>query len=96
MRPPGVRAAALPAWEALRTALFSTDEPVPCRNDPDAWFSDDPDVREYAAAHCWSCPVLAECGRFATANQETAGVWAGMDRTRSAGRPARPKETRTA
>lgn len=86
----GIRRSALPAWHTLTAALAGAA--VPCTGDPEAWWADDPGDRATAARACRRCPVLAECGAFATANHEGAGVWAGLDRAPTAGRPAQPKE----
>ncbi len=86
----GIRPSALPAWRRLQEALDGAA--VPCTGDPDAWWSEDPDVRAYAARACIDCVAIERCGRFAEANRETAGVWAGVDRTPTAGRPAQRKE----
>ena len=74
-----IRSAAVPAWAALQAALRAAG-PVPCTADPDAWTSDDAEVRAYAARACRGCPVLEACRAFAAANQEAHGVWAGVDR----------------
>lgn len=86
----GIRAVAREAWQGLQAALLDTPEPVPCRADPDAWTSEDPDERAYAARACVDCPLIVQCARFARLNAEQFGVWAGIDRTRitNPGRPA--------
>ena len=50
-------------------------------SDRDMWISDDAKDREQAAAWCVGCPVLAQCGAAAEAENERHGVWAGVDRT---------------
>jgi WhiB family redox-sensing transcriptional regulator len=37
---------------------------------------------EQARTICAHCPVLAECGDYATREQPTAGMWAGHNYTR--------------
>lgn len=84
----GIRPSALPSWRRLHDALADADRPAPCSANPDAWWSDDDELAELAVNLCGCCPVLAECGQFATANRETAGIWAGRSRTPQRGRPA--------
>lgn len=91
----GIRPAALPAFRRLLEALAATG-PTSCSADPDSWTTDhgaddrasDTTSLEYIARLCRRCPVHAECAEFATANNETAGIWAGIDRTPRVGRPA--------
>lgn len=93
----GIRPAALPALRALLAAIGESG-PTPCMANPDAWTGDvEPDMTEAAVELCvgW-CPVLTQCGNFATANRETAGIWAGKDRTPRSGRPAAEQKARTA
>lgn len=52
----------------------------------DLWLSDRSAQRAAAARLCTGCPVLAECGAAAEANNEQFGVWAGVDRTRTRSR----------
>lgn len=97
MKPPGVRTAAVPAWEALRQAMSTLEAAVPCTTDPDAWTDAADDVLEYAARECWRrCPVITECSRFAIDNREVTGVWGGTNRTPKIGRPGRPRTKETA
>lgn len=50
-------------------------------------FFDDPSIKlgeqlkqiARAKAICHGCPVEQECGEYAIANQEPAGIWGGMD-----------------
>lgn len=81
---------ALPAWDALTRALI--DYAPPCTASPERWFSTIEDDVRCAAAHCRRCQVLAACGTYASAAQESAGVWAGIDRERP---QAKPTETET-
>lgn len=95
MTPPvaiiGVRPAARGAWQRLHELLARVG-PVPCTTDPDLWHSEDPGERELAVMACMECLALQRCGEFADANKESAGVWAGLDRTVPAGRPAQSVE----
>lgn len=78
-----IRAAALPAWDQLQAALRDSPPP-PCTGDPEAWTSDDMATRAYAARACLRCAVVDQCAAFAEANNETFGVWGGIDRTPAA------------
>jgi hypothetical protein len=42
----------------------------------EAWFSEDPEDRFFAAAHCAVCPLVASCA--ARAPFESAGLWGGV------------------
>ncbi len=84
----GIRPAAVPSWLALHGALLALPGPTPCAADPDSFTDPRPEDVDYTANMCRRCPVLAECGQFATANKESAGIWAGRDRTPTRGRPA--------
>jgi hypothetical protein len=42
----------------------------------EAWFSEDPEDRFFAAAHCAVCPLEASCA--ARAPFESAGLWGGV------------------
>ena len=59
--------------------LTATTPGLPCRTDPDAFFSPDPVERSYAARECHRCPLLLECMRYALAADEQHGVWGGVD-----------------
>lgn len=92
----GIRPSAVADWHRLHQALADADRPAPCSSLPDAWWSDDDEMAELAVNLCRRCPVLAQCDAFATANGESSGIWAGVDRTPRRGRPAAPnnlKET---
>lgn len=73
------------AQEALSAALAAlppADKATPCQRRHRArWTSDDLDEREWAASHCQSCPVLAECAAAAEENREVLHVFGGVDRT---------------
>lgn len=90
----GIREAALPAWLALHGALVALHRPVSCRASPDAWTDPRPADVANTANLCLRCPVFALCNRFATANRETAGIWAGRSREPKRRRPAAPRHRR--
>ncbi|MEP7021215.1 MAG: WhiB family transcriptional regulator [Pseudonocardiales bacterium] len=71
--------AAMKAWRALTEALV--DSPPPCAADPEAWFPTDDLGVDLAAYHCGRCRAAAECGAYADAAGERAGVWGGRSRT---------------
>lgn len=84
----GIRASALPAWRELHDALMALPRPTVCASDPESFTDPDPDDLAYTTALCTGCRVFALCDAFATANKESAGIWAGRDRTPTRGRPA--------
>lgn len=88
----GIRPAAAPAWLDLQHALLALPSPTPCAADPDAWCDPRPEDVDYTANLCRRCPVLALCDRFATANRERSGIWAGSGRAPRLGRPAAPSK----
>lgn len=49
------------------------------RYDPDLWHSDNPDDRATAMAICHGCPLLADCGTYATTHNHP-GIWGGSTR----------------
>ena len=52
--------------------------------DPELWFSDNPEDRELAIAICAACPVRLGCLDYANRSDERFGIWAGEDRGASA------------
>ncbi|MGW2210144.1 WhiB family transcriptional regulator [Streptomyces sp. NPDC001781] len=53
---------------------------LPCRTDPEPWFSPDPTARQYAVQQCrTACPLLAACLQHAFTAGEQSGVWGGVD-----------------
>lgn len=79
------------ALDALALALdrlADAGRRPPCRGRWAEFVSDDPDVRQAAADACHACPVLEACDDAGA--HESAGAWAGRDRTP----PARPKGPR--
>ncbi len=78
---PRVDPDALDARERLDAALtVLTDEGQvpPCHTDPERWFSDAASDIMAAITACASCPVLAQCDEYATADGhgDRYGVWA--------------------
>lgn len=59
-----------------KVRLFHTEQPVPCREDPELFF--DPHQKNRAIRRCADCPFLARCGFNAVALGATHGVWGGM------------------
>lgn len=51
-----------------------------CREDPEAWFSEEPEEIAKAIATCGRCRVQTWCDLWARRNGERVGVWAGIDR----------------
>ena len=51
---------------------------LPCRNEPDAFFSTRTADRRYAARKCHRCPLLLDCMRYALDTQQQHGVWGGV------------------
>ena len=68
---------------------------VPCHENPDLWFAEDPRDLEQAKALCTDCPIRRECLNAALERQEPWGVWGGeildrgtvIARKRPRGRP---------
>ncbi|MGD1219978.1 WhiB family transcriptional regulator [Streptomyces krungchingensis] len=50
---------------------------LPCRVDPEPFFSDNAREREAAVRACQSCPIRVQCAEYAVENREPAGVWGG-------------------
>jgi len=48
--------------------------------DPDLWFSDNPEDRALAIEYCQVCPVRAACLQYAEDTKPRFGVWGGVDR----------------
>lgn len=59
--------------------LTATTPGLPCRTDPDRWYSPDRVERHDAAQQCRACPLLLDCMRYALAADEQHGVWGGVD-----------------
>ncbi|MGW5130383.1 WhiB family transcriptional regulator [Streptomyces sp. NPDC004135] len=52
---------------------------LPCRDDPEPWFSTSAADRQYAARQCHHCPLLLDCQLYALKADERHGVWGGVD-----------------
>jgi hypothetical protein len=75
------------ASDKLTMALIAmaAKELRPHCSDPEShlmWLSEHPQERAQAALMCGGCPVIAECGDAADANDERWHVWGGRDYTR--------------
>lgn len=93
----GIRPQAIGAWVALHRAIADAARPTPCRADPDSWAEPvNPEHADAAAALCQRCPVIDACRRFADANTERTGIWAGTNRTPKRGRPKAAAQNGTA
>lgn len=72
----------------------------PCADNPDLWFSEQPDGVETAKRICRGCPVRSRCLAAALARREPWGVWGGellaggrvILRKRGRGRPRKGEE----
>lgn len=66
---------------AIKTAVDELGEwAIPCQRDPEAWFSDQPDIRFAALQECrTNCPVINQCRTYAHADPpERNGIWGGQ------------------
>jgi hypothetical protein len=74
----------VPADSAVPYPAMTGDEP--CRQDPETWFPEQGQNGTVAQALCHTCPVLAQCRRWALANPQLAsdGIWGGMTRSQRA------------
>jgi len=59
--------------------LMTRTAGLPCREQPEPFFSPDQAERQYAARECHRCPLLLACMRHALAADERWGVWGGVD-----------------
>lgn len=59
--------------------LMTRTPGLPCREQPEPFFSPDQAERQYAARECHRCPLLLACMRYALAADEQYGVWGGVD-----------------
>lgn len=53
--------------------------------DPELFFSDDPEEKQWAKDICAGCPVASMCTTYADRQRATHGIWAGETRTRRVG-----------
>ena len=80
--------------QAFDSQMFASAE-LPCRDDPELFFTESPGDVELAKSLCGSCPVRMVCLAGAIARAEPWGVWGGelflrgeiIPRKRPRGRP---------
>jgi WhiB family redox-sensing transcriptional regulator len=68
------------SWSRGETALRQLDAVgslLPCRRQPELWFSDSPAEVEQAKRLCKQCPIRSLCLQGALQRQEPWGVWGG-------------------
>lgn len=55
---------------------------VSCKNDPDLFFMEDVHNGQVSNAiakeACQRCPVMVQCGQYATEHNEVYGIWGGL------------------
>ena len=73
----GLPAASMKTWAHLQS-YFAAGEVTPCagRNE---WLSSRKADKRTAIRLCESCPAQAACREFAMTNNESFGVWGGVD-----------------
>lgn len=74
---------------------------LPCRDNPDLWFADNPADLQRAKTSCTDCPIRQACLAAALERAEPWGVWGGeiFDRGTIVGRKrprGRPRKDATA
>lgn len=90
----GVLKEAMPEWHALSKAQ-DKNQYYPCLNNPYYYMDYDQSGAEVdldeekvynellseddVEALCYGCPILKQCYDFAVANEESYGVWGGID-----------------
>lgn len=70
------------AHEALTRSIATALEQgqtIPCVGSC-AWISDHPRLQAEAARKCLDCPLIQQCGDYASEHKEQAGVWGGTCR----------------
>lgn len=75
--------------------LERTAKELPCRDEPDLFFSESPSEVEHAKSLCGRCPIRSRCLTGALERREPWGVWGGelfdqgvvVPRKRPRGRP---------
>lgn len=77
----GLTAEQIAASYSFWNAQDELADPVSCQYDPELWFSQSLNDREYAKTHCERCPVIDACRRYADALNVTVGIWGGESRT---------------
>jgi hypothetical protein len=61
---------------AVHGRLYQTDEPLPCADNPDAFFN--PRTQRRAAIQCSACSFRGRCGYNAVTSGATHGIWGGV------------------
>lgn len=81
--------------DLTRSLVAMTDRKAqpPCGPDPEPWFSPVPSVRAMAAHKCRTCPLLQPCRE--AGQDETWGVWGGIDRDKRHVPLPKPHHNRT-
>lgn len=84
----GIKPKATKAWMALMNAQ-DEHQHYPCLNNPYLYMdyngsdSESPEriwlSVDDCEALCYGCPIIKQCHDFAVANEETNGVWGGID-----------------
>ena len=54
---------------------ITTTPGLPCRTEPDRWYSDNTSERAWAQRQCFGCPLQRECAQYAIETREQWGVW---------------------
>lgn len=54
---------------------ITTTPGLPCRTDPEPWYSDNASERAWAQRQCFDCPLQRECAQYAIETREQWGVW---------------------
>lgn len=75
-----------PEWEAFALAL--DEHRTPCAGS-ETWTAEDAAARAAAVIGCRACPLTDLCHAAAESTGEAFGVWAGIDRTKTARERAR-------
>ena len=78
-------------WLVFHEAIEEKGAELPCRQFPDAYFSEEYELRELARLGCESCPVQLECLQYGI-KWEDSGMYGGLTATERRGiREARKK-----
>jgi hypothetical protein len=64
-------------WLQFQDEIFTAPTQTPCVSYPEAYFDDEPGLRNLARAGCESCPVQLQCLRYAL-KWEPYGMWGGL------------------
>lgn len=58
--------------------VMASEADVPCRVDPELWFSTDREEEHQAAEICRHCPIQTQCLEWALEANERHGTWGGL------------------